>query len=110
MDTFYIYVLASRHHKYISVGVGVELQKEVRNHRERINRKLKRKRVWQKLVYVEAVRGVDEAVARERQISKFNRTQLERLIESVNPGWDSISLAALSESGFSNVQQMFVRR
>ena len=109
MDTFYIYVLASRHHKYISVGVGIELQNEVRNHRARINRKLKRKRVWQKLVYVEAVRGVDEAVARERQINKFNRSQLERLIESVNPGWDSISLAALSESGFSNVQQMSVR-
>lgn len=110
MDTFYIYVLASRHHKYVSVGVAAQLQNEVRNHRERINRKLKRKRVWQKLVYVEAVRGVDEAVARERQISKYSRTQLERLIESVNPGWDGISLAALSESGFSNVQQMFVRR
>jgi len=109
MDTFYIYVLASRHHKYISVGVAAELQNEVRSHRERINRKLNRKRVWQKLVYVEAVRGVDEAVARQRQISKFNRTQLERLIESVNPGWDSISLTALSESGFSNVQQTFVR-
>ncbi len=110
MDTFYIYVLASRHHKYVSVGVAAQLQNEVRNHRERINRKLKRKRVWQKLVYVEAVRGVDEAVARERQISKYSRTQLERLIESVNPGWDGISLAALSESGFSNVRQMFVRR
>ncbi len=106
MDTFYIYVLASRHHKYVSVGVAAQLQNEVRNHRERINRKLKRKRVWQKLVYVEAVRGVDEAVARERQISKYSRTQLERLIESVNPGWDGISLAALSESGFSNVQQI----
>ncbi len=110
MDTIYIYVLASRHHKYVSVGVAAQLQNEVRNHRERINRQLKRKRVWQKLVYVEAVRGVDEAVARERQISKYSRTQLERLIESVNPGWDGISLAALSESGFSNVQQMFVRR
>ncbi len=106
MDTYYIYVLASRHHKYISVGMAADLQYEVRGHRERINRKLNRKRVWQKLVYVEAVRGIDEAVARERQISKFNRSQLEHLIESVNPGWDSISLAALSESGFSNVQQI----
>lgn len=110
MNTFYIYVLASRHHKYTSVGVAADLQYEVRRHRQRTNIKLKRKRVWQKLVYVEAVRGVDEAVTRERQVSKFNRSQLEQLIESVNPGWDSISLTALSQSGFSNIQQMFVSR
>ncbi|MCH8257699.1 MAG: hypothetical protein IIA75_07365 [Proteobacteria bacterium] len=108
MDIFYIFLLASRHHKYISVGVAADLQYEVRRHRQRVNIKLKRKRVWQKLVYVEAVRGVDEAVARQRQVSRFSRIQLEQLIESVNPGWDSISLAALSQSGFSNVQHKFV--
>jgi putative endonuclease len=106
MDTFYIYVLASRHHKHISVGVAADLQYEVRNHRVLISRKLKRRKVWQKLVYVEAVRGVDEAVARERQIDRFPRRQLELLIESVNPGWDSISLSALCESGYGNLLQM----
>ncbi|MBQ76622.1 MAG: excinuclease ABC subunit C [Gammaproteobacteria bacterium] len=90
--------------------MGAELQREVRTHRERINRKLNRKKVWQKLVYVEAVRGVDEAVARERQIRKFKRPRLERLIESVNPGWDSISLTALCKSGFSDAGWMSGRR
>ena len=103
MDTFYIFLLASRHNKYITAGVGAQLQQAVRTQREQISRKLKRKKTWQKLVYVEAVRGVDEALVRERQISRYSRAQLEGLIESVNPGWDSISLTALEKSGFSNL-------
>ena len=106
MDTYYIYILASRRHSYISISVTGDLNYAIRNHRERTNRMLKRRRVFQKLVYVEAVRGVDQAITRERTLKKYNLVQLGGLIESVNPCWESISLSALSKSGFSRIEQL----
>jgi putative endonuclease len=106
MDTYYIYILASRRHSYISISVTGDLNMAIRNHRERTNRMLQRRRVFQKLVYVEAVRGVDQAIVRERLLKTFSMIQLARLIESVNPCWENISLSALSRSGFSSIEQL----
>ncbi len=104
MDTYYIYILTSRHHKYISINVTGELHAAIQNQRKRVSRSLKRKRVYQKLVYVEAVKGVDSAVHRHHQLRNFDHLKLVRLIESVNPCWDGISLSALSKSGYSHMR------
>lgn len=39
-----------------------------------------------KLVYVEAVKGIDEAITRERLLQKMSRSRLNHLMETVNPG------------------------
>jgi putative endonuclease len=104
VETSYIDILASRRHNYISISVTGDLNYAIRNHRERTSRILKCRRVFQKLVYVEAVRGVDQAIIRERALKKWNIVQLGHLIESVNPCWESISLSALSKSGFSHIE------
>jgi putative endonuclease len=101
MKTYYVFVLASRRHRHISIDVCVELGQGVRTMRTRINRRLGKRRVRQKLVYVEAVRGINEAITRERRLQKMSRSQLNRLVATVNPGWDPISLSALCKSGFS---------
>ena len=58
------------------------------------------KRVLQKLVYVENIGSVDAAVAREVKLKKAPRWQINSLVESVNPGWDNISLSELVGAGF----------
>ena len=100
MNHYYLYILSSRHHRYLNVGVTADLAEGVRAHRAQINRRVGRRRVWQKLVYVESIRSVDEAVEREMRLKRATRRQLHRLIESVNPGWDSISLSELVSAGF----------
>ncbi len=102
MDTYFVFVLASRHHRHISIDVCVNLQHGVTQLRQRINRRLRRKRVFQKLVYVESVQGMEVAVHRERQMQRMSRDALVGLVESVNPGWDRISLKSLALSGFSS--------
>ncbi len=93
MSPYYLYILASRHHQHIALGVTTDLASGVQNHRRLVARRLQKSRVWQKLVYVELIMSLDDAVERELQLKKSNRRQLCRLIESVNPGWDSISLS-----------------
>lgn len=102
MKFYYLYILSSRHHRYLSIGVTGDLGRGVQRHRERVNRMRKRRRVWQKLVYVEAISDLEEAVDRELELRRLNRAGLVQLVESVNPGWDSISLSELCRSGFSS--------
>ena len=100
MSHYYLYILSSRHHRYLSIGVTADLVEGVRAQRALVNRRVGRRQVWQKLVYVESIRSVEEAVEREIRLKRATRRQLHRLIESVNPGWDSISLNQLVSAGF----------
>jgi putative endonuclease len=97
---YYLYVLASRHHKHLSIGVTGDLAGGISARRTLTNRKLKRKRVMQKLVYVEALHSIDDAVEREIRLKKANRRHIDELVESVNPSWDSISVSGLVRAGF----------
>ena len=86
MNTYYIFILASRRNRHILIDVCVELDQGVRTMRTRVNRRLGKCRVLQKLVYVEAVKGIDEAITRERLLQKMSRSRLNHLMETVNPG------------------------
>jgi putative endonuclease len=101
MSCCYLYILSSRHHRYLSIGVTIDLPSGVSSQRIQINRRLRKKRVLQKLVYVESINSIEEAVEREMHLKRVSRRQIDRLIESVNPGWDSISISELVRAGFS---------
>lgn len=103
MDTYYVYILASRHHRHLSVDVTANLSIGVRERRELTNRRLHKRRVLQKLVYVEAVQGMEEAIDRRQQLHRLPRRDIARVVESVNPAWDSISIGELAKSGFTSV-------
>ena len=75
MANYYLYVLFSRHHRHLNIGVTTDLFRGINSHCALVNRRLKKKRA--------------------------PRHRLNRMIESVNPGWDSISLKALESTGFS---------
>jgi len=100
MKNYFVFVLASRRHRYLTIDVVADLANGVRERRGRINRQFGKKRVLQKLVYIESVRGLDEAVDRYLEINRYSRAKLEKLIGSVNPCWESISITALECQGF----------
>lgn len=102
MANYFLYILSSRHHRHLTIGVTTDLRQGVQSHRDLVNRRLRKKRVLQKLVYVESMTDIDDAVNRELELNKASRRRLNQLIESVNPSWDSISLRELEASGFSS--------
>lgn len=101
MKIYYLFILSSRHHRHLSVGVTADLASGVRAHRALINRRLGKRHVLQKLVYVETIQNIDEAVEREVRLKRATRQQLHALVETVNPGWDRLSLRELVSVGFS---------
>lgn len=103
MNTCYVYILASKDHKYLSVKAVPDLRHGVRQHRMRINRRLGKKRVYQKVVHVERFAGLTGAVARERELEGWSRARLMHLVSKANPTWKPISirsyLARLKQAG-----------
>lgn len=102
MANYFLYILSSRHHRHLSIGVTADLVEGINSHRQLVNRKLKKRRVLQKLVYVETINSVDEAVDREMMLNRLPRREICKLIESVNPTWDSISVSQLKHAGFDS--------
>ena len=102
MANYFLYILSSRHHQHLSIGVTADLALGIKNHRLMVSRRLKKRRVLQKLVYVETISSADEAVNREFLLNRWPRREICNLVESVNPAWDTISVSQLVHAGFDS--------
>lgn len=94
MNIYYVFVLASRNHRHLSVRATADLKFGVRHHRRAIYRKLGRKKVYQKLVYLETFDSLAAAVGRERELNGWPDPQLRRLIFRRNRSWKPLSISA----------------
>ena len=97
MDNYIVFVLASRQHVHATVDMCPDPDPVVKAARDRVNRGLGKRRVFQKLVYIEQLEGVEEAILRVRQLQKIQRRKLVQLLDAINPAWGSISLSAVRE-------------
>jgi putative endonuclease len=82
-----VYVLASRPKGTLYIGVTGDLVKRVWEHRGGLVEGFTKRYQIHRLVYFEGHDRIDEAIRREKQIKKWNRSWKVRLIEESNPGW-----------------------
>ncbi|OGD65846.1 hypothetical protein A2215_00830 [Candidatus Berkelbacteria bacterium RIFOXYA2_FULL_43_10] len=87
---YYVYILASGYNGTLYVGVTSDLIKRVYQHKNKLVEGFSNKYNVDKLVYYEPHQDVNEAITREKQIKKWNRTWKVRLIEKSNPEWDDL--------------------
>ncbi len=99
MNTCYVFVLCSRSQQYLVVRSSPDLKHGVRLERRRTARRLAKKRVYQKLVYLEAHPGLSAAVEREIELRQWSGARVRRMIERVNPLWKPISIRAYLSRG-----------
>ena len=91
MANYYLYILSSRHHRHLSIGVTPDLVTGIGNQRIMVSRRLRKKRVLQKLVYVETIDCVEEAVEREVELKRSPRNQINKLVESAILGGTALA-------------------
>lgn len=91
---YYTYILTNRNRTVLYVGVTNNLRRRLAEHYEawrlKKNSFCARYKVVN-LVYWEEYRWVLEAIAREKQLKKWNRTKKEELICRVNPTWQFLN-------------------
>src|SRR3954449_3972592 len=89
--SYYVYILASRHHGTIYVGVTNDIRARLELHRSGRGSKFVQQYKIFRLVHVEAFATPQEAIAREKQLKFWKRDWKIKLIEEENPDWNDRS-------------------
>ncbi len=92
-EGFSVYILSSRS-RVLYVGVTRDLLRRVSQHRAGIGSEFTAKYRVHQLVYAESFSSLMDAVAREKQIKRWNRHKKEALVARANPEWQDLLDAA----------------
>jgi len=84
---YYVYILASGKNGTLYIGITSNLIKRVYKHKNNLVKGFTKKHAVHTLVYYELTDDVDSAIAKEKQIKKWNREWKIGLIEKHNPEW-----------------------
>ena len=87
---FYVYILASERNGTLYVGVTSDLTKRIWEHKNKLVKGFTEKYGVDKVVYYEVHTDAENAILREKQIKKWNRSWKLRLIEEKNPEWNDL--------------------
>lgn len=82
-----VYILASKRNGTLYVGVTSDLKKRVHQHKDNVLEGFTKKYGVHALVHYECGEDVEAALAREKQLKKWNRKWKLNLIEKDNPEW-----------------------
>ncbi|PZP87036.1 MAG: GIY-YIG nuclease [Azospirillum brasilense] len=84
------YILASRRHGTLYVGVTSNLVQRIYQHREHLLPGFTHTHDVTMLVYYEIHEEMAQAIHREKRLKKYKRQQKMALIESKNPHWHDL--------------------
>ena len=100
MHTYWVYILASRPHGTLYVGVTNNLLGRVEMHKDGEGSAFTSKYGVGLLVHFEAFGYVDKAIQREKSLKRYRRQWKINLIERENPHWQDLypALRALPEN------------
>ncbi|MEY8702463.1 GIY-YIG nuclease family protein [Francisella philomiragia] len=87
MKAGYVYILANKNNTVLYIGVTSNLIKRIYEHKHKLVDGFTKKYSLQKLVYYEVYEDIKEAILREKQLKKWNRSWKERIIKELNPNW-----------------------
>jgi putative endonuclease len=88
---YYVYILASRRHGTLYIGITNNLPVRLEQHRMGRGSEFVRKYGVNRLVYVEPYETPVEAIAREKQLKKWKREWKIQLIEKDNLEWRDLT-------------------
>ncbi|GAB4392447.1 MAG: GIY-YIG nuclease family protein [Gammaproteobacteria bacterium] len=84
---YYVYLLTNKHHNVLYVGVTNHLIRRTYEHKDKVQKSFTCKYNVNRLIYYEVYNDIFSAIAREKQIKKWNRRKKEALINQFNPLW-----------------------
>ncbi|MGI0133814.1 MAG: GIY-YIG nuclease family protein [Candidatus Micrarchaeaceae archaeon] len=89
---YFVYLLASAPYGTLYVGVTGNLAGRMAEHRESLREGFTKKYGVHQLVWFEEFADIYDAIRREKQIKKWNRSWKIELIEKMNPVWTDLFL------------------
>jgi putative endonuclease len=87
LHQYYVHILARRIGGTLYIGVTNDLVRRIGEHRAGLGGGFTKKHRVERLVYYESFDDIREAIAREKQLKRWNRAWKVQLIEEGNPNW-----------------------
>ena len=94
-----VYMMASRMHGTLYVGVTSDLIARVVQHREGLLEGFTKRYGIKRLVWYEHHESIVPAIQREKSLKKYRRNWKINLVERDNPRWEDLFPALLLEKG-----------
>ena len=91
-NKYYVYILSNQWKNVLYIGVTNDLNRRVYEHKNKLIEGFTSKYNVDKLVYFESTNDVESAILREKQLKKWSRIKKEKLIASLNPKKQDLSL------------------
>lgn len=91
MKQSYTYILASKPNGTLYIGVTSNLINRTQQHKEHATEGFTKKYSVDMLVWYEAHDTIEQAILREKQLKKWDRSWKLQLIEKENPEWKDLS-------------------
>jgi putative endonuclease len=88
---YYVYILASRRHGTLYIGVTNSLRRRLEEHRSGRGSSFVKQYGVFRLVYVEAFERIEDAITREKQLKRWKRDWKVEPIERENLEWRDLS-------------------
>ena len=88
---YYVYILTNKTNSVLYIGVTNSLSRRLAQHKESGENHFSARYNTHKLVYFEPFAGVDNAISREKQLKKWNRSKKNFLVQQMNPDWKDLS-------------------
>ena len=86
---YYVYIMGNER-PTLYIGVSNDIVRRVYDHKKGFVEGFTRKYGLHKLLYFESFRGIEDAIAREKQLKHWNRTWKLDLITKVNPNLEDL--------------------
>ena len=90
MNTYYVYILASRRNGVLYIGVTSSLERRVLQHKAKSISSFTKRYGVDKLVYFEDYSDIRDAIYREKCLKRWKREWKIKLIEKMNPSWGDL--------------------
>lgn len=87
MNTYYIYILASKRNGTLYIGVTNDLVRRVYEHKNKLVEGFTKQYNIHHLVYFEETNDISSAILREKQLKNWHRDWKINLLNEFNPDW-----------------------
>ena len=89
-------MMTNKTHSALYTGVTNNLERRVFEHKNKMIDGFTKKYNCTELVYFECGNHIEGAITREKTIKGWTRIKKDRLIETMNPRWEDLSLSLLT--------------
>jgi putative endonuclease len=90
--SYYVYIITNKNNTTFYIGVTNNIFKRFFEHKVGLIEGFSKKYKLKKLVYIEELTDINEAIRREKQLKNWHRQWKINLIKSINPKMIDLSL------------------